>query len=193
MISRAVQFTTNSLNQFLKNKFGLSEDIVIANNIVDQNGTVPVENQNKVLLTIVHVEQETVKSFYNNSRRLGDGNLENKSPDERYNIFLLVSPNFEDYNETLKFLSASIQFFQINGVLDANYSTNIPEGINRLEFQFETGDGYQQMHNLWSALGAKYQPSVIYQMRLITITSNEVKGFDTVVTSTTTNSQHEER
>ena len=191
MISKALQFTNTSLNQFLKNKFGLSDDVVITNRIIDQNGTVPVENQNKVIISIVHVGQETVKSFYNRNNRMTNGNYENKPIGERYNIYILIAPNFEEYNETLKFLNASIQFFQINGALDANTSSTIPKGITRLEFEFEKGDGYLQMHNLWSALGAKYQPSVIYKMKLISIASNEVRSFEAEITGTSNTTRND--
>lgn len=185
MISKALKFTNDSLNQYLKNKFGLSDAVVITNRIIDQNGSVPLENQNKVTITLIHVEQETVKSFYRNKKQLNDGNYENKPLDERYNLYLLIAPNFEDYNETLKFLNATIQFFQINGVINSNTSSDIPKEINRLEFELEKGDGYLQMHNLWSALGAKYQPSVIYKMRLVTIVSDEINAFESSVKVTT--------
>ena len=191
MISKALQFTNTSLNQFLKNKFGLSDDVVVTNRIIDQNGTVPVENQNKVIISIVHVGQETVKSFYNRNNRMANGNYENKPIGERYNIYILIAPNFEEYNETLKFLNASIQFFQINGALDANTSSTIPKGITRLEFEFEKGDGYLQMHNLWGALGAKYQPSVIYKMKLISIASNEVRSFEAEITGTSNTTRND--
>ncbi len=191
MISKALQFTNDSLNQFLKNKFGLNDTIVVTNKIIDQNGSVPLENQNKVVISIVHIGQETVKSFYKRNQRTKEGAYVNKPLEERYNLYLLVSPNFEDYNETLKFLNASIQFFQINGSLDANSSTSIPKGIIHLEFEFEKGDGYLQMHNLWSALGAKYQPSVIYKMKLITITSDEIKGFDAGITTTSNSTKND--
>jgi len=38
-----------------------------------------------------------------------------------------------------------------------------------------------QMQNLWTALGAKYQPSVIYKIKLVTIASDEVEGFDQAI------------
>ena len=44
-------------------------------------------------------------------------------------------------------------------------------------FEIEKGDGYMQMHNLWTALGAKYKPSMIYKMRLITVESNQIENF----------------
>lgn len=184
MISEALQYTSKTLNQFLKNKFGLSDSIVVVNKVIAQNGTVPIENSNKVILSLIHVEQETTKSFYRKNVQMDDGNYENKPLDERYNLYLLVTPNFEDYNEALKFLNSVIQFFQINGVMNSSTSSVIPKGIKRLEFEFEKGDGYLQMHNLWSALGAKYQPSIIYKLRLITIASDEVKGFDKSVIAT---------
>ncbi|WP_417799588.1 DUF4255 domain-containing protein [Tenacibaculum sp.] len=189
MIFKSLQFTSNMLNQFLKNKFGLSDDVVVANNIIDQKGAVPIENQNKVVITLIHIGQETVKSFYSRNNQSKNGNYVHKPLEERYNLYILISPNFEDYNEVLKFLNASIQFFQIHTALDANTSSSIPKGISRLEFEFEKGDGYQQMHNLWSALGAKYQPSVIYKMKLISISSNEIKGFTSEITSTSNTSK----
>ena len=108
MIAKALQFTTSSLNQFIKNKFGLSDEIVVTNKIIDQNGSVPIENQNKVVISLIHIDQETVKPFYNKPRKIQDGNYENKPLGERYNLYLLISPNFDDYNETLKFLNTSI-------------------------------------------------------------------------------------
>lgn len=47
MIEKPIQFAGYVFNQFIKNEFGLDENSVLANNIVDQNGTIPPENQNK--------------------------------------------------------------------------------------------------------------------------------------------------
>ncbi len=189
MISEALKFTSDFLNQFLKRKFNVKENLVIINKIIDFAGTQPLENRNKVIITLIHIEQETTKAFHNRNR-IANGNFVTKPLDERYNLYLLISPNFEDYNETLNFLNSVLQFFQINGVLDSNSSSLIPEGIQRLEFEFEKGDGYLQMHNLWSALGAKYQPSVIYKMRLVTVPSEEIKGFIPSVKGTSNQTEH---
>ncbi len=189
MINTALTYTSNSLNQFLKNKYGLNDDVVVTNKMVDSSGAIPLENQNKVVLSIVHLDQETVKPFYVRNKQTTEGNYANTASSQRYNIFLLVAPNFDDYNEALKFLTSSLQFFQINGAIDSKSYADVPEGINRLEFEFETGDGYMQMHNLWSALGAKYQPSVIYKMRLITIDTDQVSSFPSSVQQTSNSAE----
>ncbi|WP_093667422.1 Pvc16 family protein [Tenacibaculum sp. MAR_2009_124] len=177
MIASALRYTKLTFDQFLKSNFGLNDSIVALDRIIDQNGAVPLEVKNKVVLTLIHVEQETVKPFYSRNRSLDNGKFEHTSSEEKYNLFLLVSSCFDDYEETLKFLDSSIQFFQTYGTIDKSVNSLIPEGIKKLEFEFQTGNDYLQMHNLWSALGAKYQPSVIYKMKLITIGGKEIKEF----------------
>ncbi|EDP97200.1 DUF4255 domain-containing protein [Kordia algicida OT-1] len=189
MIEKAIRFTGKALNQFVKQKFGLDEDVVVINSIIDQNGTVPRANQNKVVISLIHVEQDNVKQFYNRNQTLDNGNFVRKPVSHRYNLFTLITPNFDDYGEALKFLDASIQFFQINQLIDATINAEIPPELGKLEYEFQKGENYMQMQNLWTALGAKYQPSVIYKIRLVNIASDEIEGFDTAVKSINTNAK----
>ena len=181
MIEKAFQFTAKTLNQYIKNKFVLDDNPVIINRIIEQDGKIPVKNQNHIVLSLIHVEEETTKQFYNRTTSVPDGNYVKKPISNRYNLFMLVTPNFDDYNEALKFLSVTMQFFQTNELIDATKYANIPPEIGRLEFEFQKGDGYMQMQNLWTALGAKYQPSIIYKIRMITIASDEIEGFETKI------------
>ncbi|WP_158992480.1 DUF4255 domain-containing protein [Mucilaginibacter sp. L196] len=176
MIAQAMQFMNSSLDQFLRNRFGLDESKVVLNNLIESNGSIPTINQNKLVISLINVEKETNKAFYNHNRKLTNGNFSDVSPSERYNLIVLVSSNFDDYSETLKFLNAAILYFQANTVLDAQTSSNIPAGLHKLEFEVEK-ISYHQMQGLWTAMGAKYQPSIIYKMRLITIQANETEGF----------------
>lgn len=181
MIEKAFQFTAKTLNQYIKNKFVLDDNPVIINRIIEQDGKIPVKNQNHIVLSLIHVEEETTKQFYNRTASVPDGNYVKKPVSNRYNLFMLVTPNFDDYNEALKFLSVTMQFFQTNELIDVTKYANIPPEIGRLEFEFQKGDGYMQMQNLWTALGAKYQPSIIYKIRMITIASDEIEGFETKI------------
>jgi len=76
-----------------------------------------------------------------------------------------------------------IMFFQVNAILDAHSYANIPSGLSKLEFDIEKIN-YQQMQGLWTAMGAKYQPSVLYKLRLVTIQANETDGFIPAIRST---------
>lgn len=182
MINKALQFTRDTLDQFLKNRFALDESQVVMNNLIDSNGSIPSINQNKVVISLINVEKETTKPFNIRNHQLSNGNYVNVNPAERFNLDILISSNFDDYSETLKFLNAVILFFQVNTSLTANSSAAIPKGLNKLEFDIEKLT-YQEMNSLWSALGAKYQPSVIYKMRLLTIQGFEAEGFVTAVST----------
>jgi len=183
MINKALQFTSDVLDQFLRNRFGLDESKVILNNLIESNGAVPEVNQNKIVISLINVEKETLKPFYQRNQRLTGGSYSELSPAERFNLDLLISSNFENYNETLRFLNSVLVFFQVNHTLDASVSSSIPAGLNKLEFEIERIT-YHQMQSLWTAMGAKYQPSVIYKMRLITIQGDQPDGFTTAISST---------
>jgi hypothetical protein len=172
MISKALQFTCDVLDQFLRNRFGLDESNVLMNNLIEANGSIPQINQNKIVLSLINVEQETLKKFYGRTKMLAGGNFADVNPSERFNLDLLISSNFDDYTETLRFLDAVILFFQVHSYLDANTSSIIPAGLSRLEFDIEKIN-YVQMQGLWTAMGAKYLPSVVYKMRLVTFQGNE--------------------
>lgn len=183
MISKALQFTNDVLNQFLINRFNLDERKVLLNHLIEANGNIPAANQNKIIISLINIEKETAKPFYNRNLQLDNGNYAAIPPSERYNLDVLISSNFDNYAETLKFLNAVILFFQIHPYLDKSIATNIPNGLEKLEFEIEKIT-YVQMQGLWTAMGAKYQPSVIYKMRLITIQGNESLGFESSVEQT---------
>jgi hypothetical protein len=183
MIQKALQFVGNVLNQSLKTTFGSTESVVVINNVIQSDGSIPLINKNKIVLSLINIEKETAKPFYNRNQQLASGNYADISPAERYNLDILVTSNFDDYSETLKFLNESIVFFQTNIAITAETFSNIPAGITKLEFDIEKIN-FRDMQHLWSAMGAKYQPSVIYKMRLITIQSDMMKGIVSPVVTT---------
>lgn len=186
MISNALQFTSDVLDQYLKNRFAADESKVQLNNLVDSNGSVPQINQNKLIISLINIEKETVRPYYVRNQKINNGNFSETNSDERYNLDILISAHFDDYVETLKFLDAVMLFFQVNPALDATSFSNIPIGLPKLEFEMEKMT-YHQMQSLWTAMGAKYQPSVIYKMKSVTIQSGETSGFIPAITNISNN------
>jgi hypothetical protein len=184
MINDALQFATGVLDQFLKRQFSLDESGLVLNRVVEQDGSVPAINQNKLVLSLINIDNETNRPYYVRNETLPDGRYSNVSLSERFNLYLLFSSNFADYAEGLKFLNAAILFFQVHTYLDAATYPQMPEGLTKIEFDIEKLT-YHQMHSLWTSMGAKYLPSVIYRMRLITIKGNDVTGFTPAIKGTT--------
>lgn len=183
MIEQSLLFVQNTLDQFLKNRFDLTDDIVLINNVTEADGTIPQSNQNKMVISLINIEQETNQPFYNKIKKLPNGSFADTTPSDRFNLDLLITSQFEDYKETLKFLNASILFFQANQSIESSSYSNLPKGINKLSFVLDQLD-YSQIHNLWSAMGAKYTPSVVYKMKLIDIKASEMSRVTSAVTDT---------
>ncbi len=187
MLEQSLEITRTVLNQYLTKKFGLNDDVVVINNVIDPNGSVPQSNLNKVVISLLNIEREVNKQFYNRNQKLSDGTYADINPEERYNLDLLFSSSFQNYSETLKFLNGVLEFFQINNTIDSRKYSNMPSGINRLDYDNEK-ISFHQMHSLWSAMGAKYQPSVIYKLRLITIQGDELIKVISPVSATSNSS-----
>lgn len=176
MIDHALSYIARTLNRYLSNKFDLEADPVVLNNLVESNGTPPLKNQNKMVFTLINLEHETAKQYYGGYVPSTDPNTTSKTqPSIRFNLDLLLTANFDVYEEALKFLSSSIAFFQATPCFARSQFPDMPRQLEQLQFEIENAS-YEKTHNLWSALGAKYQPSIIYKVRHVSIDAAQIDG-----------------
>lgn len=171
MLNLALSSIKNHLNEFLVNRLDLDDEVVHVNRLINQNGESGLKNQNKVLLTLINLEQEANSQFYN--RPVKDGRDVHKlNPPMYFNLNLLCVSNFDSYDESLKFLNEILSFFQTHLSIDVESSDefNIHE---KLSIEIDP-QSYSDMHSLWNSMGAKYQPSLVFKVRHITIQENNV-------------------
>lgn len=186
MIEEALQFTQKALNQYLVNRFGNGSKNVAINNIIDEDNSIPITNQNKMVLSLINIESESAKPFYNRKHNLNNGYFTNINPPERFNLDLLITANYKDYKEALKFLSATITFFQIHSSVGVRSFSFFPGELERLDYELIKMN-FDKMFNLWSAIGAKYKPSVVYKIRMLSIQGDEVISFEPAIKQTSEN------
>jgi len=181
MIQTALVFIKKKLDQYLVNRFNLDESITVLNHLVNQDGSYPKKNQNKMVLTLINLDYDTNKQYQDTKHRTKDSAIVKTNPAIQFNIDLMFTASFDDYEEALKFLNATIAFFQSHNSLNNKTTPDIPSGIKALNFDIENAS-YFEIHNLWSAMGAKYQPSIIYKIRHVTVQGNEIKTIVNAVT-----------
>ena len=176
MITQTLSFIKNTLNSYLKLKTNNDDDKVVLTNIVSQDGTTTHLPENSILLTLINVEEEKVGKSQTSYIELSNGVISKINPEIKLNLYLLFSANFgeDKYNEALKFLSLIISFFQNKNVFNHQNSPELNEKIEKIIVDLYTLNLEQQNH-LWAALGAKYMPSVVYKIRMLTIQELEVK------------------
>lgn len=178
MIYSAVSTISSVVNDYLRNRFSTIEDKLVVSNLVNPDGSVAVTEPDKIIMSLVNLQQETV------SHR-GRG-ATNKAVN--LNVFLLFSASFEENNylEGLRYLSGIISFFQANKVLNHSNTPDMDPDIDKLSFEIVNQD-LQNMSHLWGTMGAKYMPSILYKTRMISFTDGFLNNLDTPFTGFGTN------
>lgn len=185
MIDTAISQIASHLNQYLRRIFDLNEDIVVISNILEQDGNIAANIDNKVVVSLINIEKETVPLPH----QIGNVREGNRAiisyPPVYLNFYLMFSGSFSgsNYLESLKFVSNTISFFQASPVFDHQNTPDLDHQISQLTMNIENLTMHD-LSNLWSVLSGKYLPSILYKVRMITFDSRDVRGRVAPITRT---------
>jgi hypothetical protein len=157
MIQDVVPAIVNELNRFLKSKHNISEEKAIMSHIVNADGSIAIQESDKIIVTITGIE--------------ASGGFTKINPPVEVNVYLLFSAYFtsENYVEGLKFISSVIAFFQSRQGIFSTQNTPALNGvIEKLSAEMVSPD-FKDQSNVWNGLGAKYLPSVLYRIKTLPI------------------------
>ena len=174
MIDKALIFITNELNKELKMAFGIDEDRVIASSLINPDGSLTENIENKVIVSVINVEHETAMGSMN--QYLREGNEYSKIAAPVYlNLYFLVSANYDsgNYLEAHKMLSAVIKMFQANPYYTRNSHPAMQLPLEKLTFEIFNLP-INELSHIWSGIGAKYVPSIIYKVRMMTVQEEKI-------------------
>ncbi len=176
MIYETLSCLADEINEFFRLRLKIAEDKVILSAIVNQDGTVAVQGENKILLTLVNIEKESIGK--SNSGMPGTSVLINKSNALTINLYVLFSAYFSNgnYPEALRFISFIIGYFQQNSVFTRLNTPRLDKDIEKIVFEMATVSP-EQLNNIWGSLGAKYMPSVVYKVRMLTFDNNIIREY----------------
>lgn len=172
MIKECLKYISNELDDFLKRKYNSQESRVQLGAILDQSGSIPEENRNKILLTLVNLEHETVTNTTLNGR-IGTRTFSQYHPPLSFNMNVLFSGLFNQYEESLKFISDTIYFFQAKPIFNAQNSPGLDPKVFQLTLEVLKMNS-NETYNLWSSMGAKYVPSIVFKIRMLTFQADQV-------------------
>jgi hypothetical protein len=174
MIDKTFAFILDELNGFLNSRYPGNEPHAVLSALVNQDGTVPVAVENKLVLSMVNVEREAAAPASALQAR-STGGYARGNPTLSINVYLLVAASFgNNYREALKFLSAALAFFQSHPLYNANNSAGrLPKELDKLSFEMVSLDMHA-LNNLWSILGGKYLPSALYKARILTVQDGRI-------------------
>ena len=183
MISKALIFLTDFLNQKLKISYGLDNDPVLASSLINPDGSIIDNIENKIIISVINMEHETFAKSQQNYKK--NGNSYGKiAPSIHLNLYLLISANYgsKNYLEAFKMLSKVISTFQANPYFTTQENPTLESPLNKLTLEIYNIP-ITELSHIWSGIGAKYVPSIVYKMRMITIQEDKIDKEIPAITS----------
>lgn len=179
MIYEALSCLTEEMNEYFRNKLKINEEKVVLSGLVNQDGSIGVQGENKIVVTLVNIEKETTQTANGKSFAASLGNM---APPLQLNIYVLFSAYFSsgNYPEALRFLSFTIAYFQYKSVFNHSNTPGLDPKIEKLIFEIIDVNP-DMLSNIWSALGAKYMPSVLYKMRMLNIDESVIREYRPII------------
>lgn len=189
MVRTALEFIRKELEAFIVSREDDPAHYSVPN-VVDlqamaaANGTVNLDDSTHITMMLVGVDEERREGKHPVYLPTDDNGYRKLHPPVEINFFLLFAAHHSDYPTALRDLSDVIAFFQYNSVFyepkfpQLNASVTEPQRfpwrrIERLSFTIHNLS-FEQQNNLWSMLGVKYLPSIVYKVKLLTVF--DVKG-----------------
>ncbi len=178
MISESIKFICEEVNKYLNLTISnptLSQPRLVVSNISlasETNATITPDINDKAVLSLVNVEEDRVVKQQENYKRT-DLTTIYKNPPLYLNLYVLFAMNRKNYYDSLNLLGAVIQFFQHQQVFTPITHPSLDSRIHKLVVDLYNMN-FEQTNHLWSVLGGKYFPSVMYKIRQITIDENVV-------------------
>jgi hypothetical protein len=178
MIDAALGLMAGQLNEHLRRRFRLGEDLAVLSNLLEQNGTLVPLVANKLVLFLAGVERDALAHRATGAQNLGMQPQQLVATAPVYlNLLVMCAANFSgsNYPEALKFLSSAIAFFQSRQVLDQHNAPGLDARLERLVLSIENLSS-SEMHSLWGIHSGRYLPSVLYRVRMISVDGQQVAG-----------------
>lgn len=124
-----------------------------------------------IFMSLINVEENRISRDPHNYIRSGtDIIMKNPAVHLYLTVLFTALRPVGGYGLALQSLQQVIQFFQNKYVFDHSNTVNLDPSIEKLILEM-VNLNLEQLQQVWSVLGGKYHPSVVYRMRMITIDS----------------------
>lgn len=181
MINESLNFLAMEVNKYLNLRFPFAgadtQPRLVVGNITSATDTVATATpsvKNRAVLSLVNVEEDRVAKMQENTVKTATSTLY-KNPPVLVNLYILFSVNRDAYTDCLSLLSGIILFFQHQNVFTPVTHPSLDSRIQKLMVDLHSLS-FEQLNHLWSILGGKYMPSVMYKVRQLTMQEDILTG-----------------
>jgi hypothetical protein len=176
MIAKVLEVIRQEVNDFIGNKLSDStrDNRVVLTSFVDDNGKVAIPSDS-VGLSLLNIEEErTFKMAGMVPTTKAERSSSLVNPPVCLNLQIMFTAYFNNYTESLKHLSYILACLQTKPVFNKSNTTAMADvDPEKLIFELNTL-GLEQQHYIWSMIGLRYLPSVIYKVRMMSVFERDV-------------------
>ena len=175
MIDQVLEVTRKEVNDYIDDKLGgaAGENRVVLTSFVDDSGNIAIPDDSVGLIMLNIEEEKQLKMTGLVQKQQSENTSSFINPAVNLNLHIMFASHFNQYDESLKHISYIISFFQQKPYFDSDNTPAIATlETSRLLFDWTTIN-LEQLHYIWSVLGTRYLPSVIYKVRMLSIQSQE--------------------
>jgi hypothetical protein len=177
MLVDAMSFVLGRINQYIHQVDGNpagTEDVVIIGNISQmENIAVSSDLENKVVLSLVNMSEESALRNTKNVTTNQSGSVDYQSPPLFLNLSLLFTATHNNYTTALRRLTQVLTFFQTERTFRLSENPGTSDNLNNLSDIVLHMDllslSYEEVNYLWGSLGGKQLPFAMYRGRLVEI------------------------
>lgn len=179
MIGQALDCVADDINAHLQRAQSDNIERVLLSNVVDEDGHTPTDAADKVVLTLVSLDEE--KNILEPGGVSRGATSVRRSTDQIYlNVHVMFAATHRHYRTGLDALSSVIAYLKSKPTFDHRNTPQLPDDVRRLNFNLEKLS-YADGSNIWSYLGANYLPSVVYTIRMVALGSPQLQSVDPAV------------
>lgn len=168
MLDIALKFLADELNAHLERRLGAAgagKALVTA--LVDDSGKWLLP-EGRLGLTLVALDEERTLREQLPQRTLINGNQVDLPPPLHLNLVVLLAARFNLYDQALGFLSQALTFFHAQPVYGPDTHAGLDPRIDKLTLEM-LAYGPETLNQTWACLGAKYLPSALYRVRIVSL------------------------
>ncbi len=174
MIHHAMTAIVEDVNASFRARRGDSVDTVILSSLSGGQDASSPASENKVFLFLTRIYEEHNVST-SSMRKTPNGAFQHVGEPAFLNLHIVLAAVFKHYPTGLQVLSDVIGYLNGKLVFTRENTPSMAPGLERFILKMVTLD-YSQQSLLWGTLGAKYYPSVMYSMRLLTVGDPQIKS-----------------
>lgn len=181
MINAALTFLKNHLNEHLNLQSAVSDSIEDKAAFVNiaADGAISFREGAVTALLINTEEDRTIRPPDPYRVRGANGIHRRVQPEVAMHLYVLFVARFNDYTQSLDYISRVIRHFQINRVLTSQNAPTLHPQIGQLTMELHSLT-MQQQNDMWNMLKVGYQPSVLYRSTMIAFRDDGVLALPVV-------------